>query len=360
MSSGYSYREEILRFLKEKHNTILDTFAFSEDALQNLDETHAKKSSLCIYSGVDSRIKIMLTSQGKHKENVVYCKGDKEVLLFSDLMEFAKYLEMCEKRNFPKNAIFDVAIAQLNTSEMEDFVIQNNLEAEQQKQCGNGPVSKAEYIVDDSKQGFIREEDIITLTDFNFEQMVLPDKILIAKKQMDKSVSVNNEISNIIIEKADMNLETIQMVQRHLYDADYERIEITYSFYMEYKKRRYLSHENSLVFQCEEGKSLMCYFDGKEMNSCTFFANRNDAGSLPADEIPTVMFRGRTESEQHILYDRSILVKILLELLYTGTIEYSPSFHTMKNGYFSIQYFSNKNAYLKSKNQIGEFRYELF
>ncbi len=188
--------------------------------------------------------------------------------------------------------------------------------------------------------GLINKEDRITITEDDFERMKVPDKIV---------------IDDTVIEKVDINFETIQKLQQHLYVGDYERIEITNFGYMVHKKKKYLSHENSLVFQCEDGKVLMRYFDGEKLNVNTFFANRNNAGSMPSEQIPIVTFRGREESEQYILYDRRKLVSIFLELLYTGNIVYEIDVNTMDSGYFSTRYFSNKNAYLKMKNEVGEF-----
>lgn len=358
MDCQYSYTREILKFLKTKHNIILGKYIFSDDIVLDSNAQNLDEPKLCIYSCNNENEKIMLVCKGKDRGKVIYWIDGNMEVLFHKLVEFAKYLELCERRNISENVIFDLVKSQIyrnmndkNKNSINNTQIKNIMNVKNEntfddlidKQSIEPNLELENEIykkIDNKLQGFIREEDMITLTEFDFEQMILPDKIV---------------IENQIIEKADINLKTIQIVQQHLYDGDYERIELTYFGYMIYKKKKYLSHENSLVFLCEDGKSIMCYFNGEKLNISIFFANRDDAGSLPSELIPSVMFRGREESEQHILYDRSILVKILLELLNTGNVNCEVSFRTIRNGYFSTRYFSNKNAYLKNKNQIGEF-----
>lgn len=331
MDCQYSYTREILKFLQEKHNIIMGKYIFSDDIVPDSNAQNLDDNKLCIYSCNNENEKIMLVCKGKDRGKVIYWNDGNMEVLFHKLVEFAKYLELCERKNISENVIFDLVKSQID----------RNMNDKNKNSINNTQIKKIINVKSYNKlKGFIREEDIITLTEFDFEQMILPDKIV---------------IENQIIEKADINLKTIQIVQQHLYDGDYERIEITYFGYMIYKKRKIRSHENSLVFLCEDGKSIMCYFNGEKLNISIFFANRDDAGSLPSELIPSVMFRGREESEQHILYDRSILVKILLELLNTGDVNCEVSFRTIRSGYFSTQYFSNKNAYLKNKKLIGEF-----
>lgn len=337
MNCYFSYREEILKFLKAKHGKIAGGYTFSADISFDMNARNSDISKLCIYSCDSGAEEIVLVCKGRNRDKIVYCQGDNEVILFDELTAFAKYLELCERKNRSEDGFITFAKSQIcHDSESADG---NN-------QIVNEKADNLETIeIDSDMSGFIHDNDRITITEEDFEQMRIPDKIIIDDK---------------VIEAENINLEIIRTVQQHLYSGDYGRIEVTNFGYMVHKKRRYLSHEDSLVFQCENGKAFMCYFDGKNLNTNIFYDNRNDAGSLPSELVPTVIFRGRKQSEQHILYDRSKLVKVLLELLFTGSVSYEKNVSTMDKGFFSTLYFSNKNAYLRSKNEIGEFNYELF
>lgn len=332
MNGNYSYREEILKFLKVKHSKIGSNYTFSADIFSDMRAQNSDMSKLCIYSCASEPAEIMLVCKGRDKDKIIYCQGNNETILFDELTAFAKYLELCDRKNCSGNELITFAKSQICEGGNHEIV---NKEEE---------IIEAVEI-DTSLSGFINENDKITITEEDFGQMRIPDKIVIDGK---------------VIEGEHINLESIRTVQQHLYSGDYGRIELTNFVYMVHKKRRYLSHEDSLVFQCEDGKAFMCYFDGKNMNTNIFYANRNNVGRLPIEQIPTVIFRGRKVSEEHIIYDRSKLVNVLLELLFTGSVSCETNVDMMDKGYFSTLYFSNKNAYLRSKNKIGEFNYELF
>lgn len=154
------------------------------------------------------------------------------------------------------------------------------------------------------------------------------------------------KIDGEVIEKADFTEDTIEQMLDRLRNGSYKRVEVSFEYEMGME---------CLVYLCEDGKAMSCYFSDEEKFVGVFFENRNDAGLVPADKLPRTTLRGQDIYEQNVVLDHSVLGAIFLEMLRDGRIELYSKRLWRREGYFSGRKFSNKNAYIKQRTQKGEF-----
>ena len=334
-----TYQEEHLNFLYSRHKMIAGQFVIDE----NLCAQSQDGVSKCLYrSGADGTT-IVLSLRGADKGKVFFWDKGTRVVLFEELLGLVRYLELCRERGLSAELLLEHARCEAEQKRIAQE--QRNDAAQTEKKEAQKQEERKEQTEAVIPDAYLRHVDRIDLTDELFAQMDLPDKIIIDGRT---------------IEKVDIDFEVVDSVLQHIYQGDYDRIELTRMVYMERKKHRYLAYEDNLVYECENGRTFLCYFTGENMHANIFFENRDRAGSRPSDEPKTVRFRGREECEQHMICNRGRLAEYLMEFLLRGTSDCDPVAYRMERGFFSGKSFSNKNAYLKRKNQLGEFQYELF
>lgn len=351
-----SYEEELFRFLKKNH-PMVEEFQVIYDGTLWPD-----REKRTIYENTRNQSSIVLAVQGKEKGQVFYREGEEEVLIFEEFLEFVKFLELIRREQLSKNqGLFARIIMCLKKEKtyLQDY--KEEQKAEQQKR-----EQEKQYYVENQirefqeRKGFVVEGNKISLwikkllsgknngaalgeeylTDNEFPKLILPEQIVIDEK---------------ITEKDKITAEFIRQVQKCLYRAEYSRIEITYLSYWERKGRKIPMYHKSLVFLCEDTKTVVYYFNDENLHADVFYDNRDNAGLVDGEWIPEVEFHGQKVSTQNIIYDRKKLNQTLKNMLFHGEIDDDISVDTMDNGYFSIRYFSNKNAYTEYKNTKGEF-----
>lgn len=351
-----NYEQELLRFLKLNH-PVVEGFQIVYDAT-----LWPEREKQIIYENPQDQSTILVVVRGKEKGQVLYQKGEEETLLFEEMLEFVKFLELLKLEQLSKNQGLLSRITscfQKNQGHLEKYKEEQTQE-QQRKEQEKENFTKHQREEFEERKGFVGEEEKPQpwfkkllfgkkksktneeeyLTEDEFQKIVLPEKIV---------------IDGEIIKKDAMNQESIRKVQEHLYHATYSRMEVTYLSYWERKGKKIPMYQKSLVFLCEDTKAVMYYFNDENLHGDVFYDNRDNAGYVDGDWIPEVDFHGQKVSTQHIIYDRKKLNEKLKELLFHGEIDDTVSGSTMNGGYFSIRYFSNKNAYTKYKNERGEF-----
>lgn len=154
------------------------------------------------------------------------------------------------------------------------------------------------------------------------------------------------KIDGDVIEKADFTELTVNHVLDKLHTGTYDRMEVTF---------QYPEGQESLVYLCEDGKAIAKYFSDAKKYIGSFFENRNGASYIPMNKLPYTTIHNQNVLEQEVVFDRSILGAVFLELLNEGKLEQFESREWYKEGHFSGRNFSNKNAYLKQRIAKGEF-----
>ncbi|MDE7425326.1 MAG: hypothetical protein K2N51_16840 [Lachnospiraceae bacterium] len=183
---------------------------------------------------------------------------------------------------------------------------------------------------------FLKEEEKNTLNEKS--EIKIPNRLIVDGEEWNME---------------DFSYQTANQILEKLYSGQYTRIEITYQEFYERKGRMLPLNMTSLVYLCEDGKAVMQYSEEKDLFTGLYFENRNGAGMVDSNLLPCTNFRGKEIYEQNIVLDRSILGNICVEMFQQGCIDYE--INGGKTGFFDGRYFSNKNAYIKCRNEKGEF-----
>lgn len=227
------------------------------------------------------------------------------------------------------------------------------------KKGQNGIISKIRSFL--TKLGFCKKKEV------RQESPTEKSKLISFLKEEEKNrLNEKSEIKTpkrLIVDGEEWDLEdfsyqTANQILEKLYSGQYTRIEITYQEFYERKGHRIPLNMTSLVYLCEDGKAVMQYSEEKDLFTGIFFENRNGAGMVDSNLLPCTNFRGKEIYEQNIVLDRSILGNVCVEMFLEGCIDYEINIaggRDRKTGYFSGRYFSNKNAYIKCRDEKGEF-----
>lgn len=303
--------QELATFLQCKYNEIGEELYAVEPRIK-IPETDQR----IIYENSNQNIVLTYSFKGAFKGQVYLYVNEEQNEIFSRLLDFAKYLEVCKRKETKPEKI---------EKYLKDVPQKEFLEEEDRPEL---PTEKSKLI------SFLHEEDRIALDEE--VNMKTPDRLSIDGKDW----SLEN-----------FSYETANQILDKLYSGQYTRIEITYKEFYERKGRKIPLNMTSLVYLCEEGKAVVQYFEEKELFTGIFFEDRNGAGFVDTDLLPRINIRGKEIFEQNIVLNLSILGKLCMEMLLNGCIDYNER----GNGYFSRRYFSNKNAYIKYRDEKGEF-----
>lgn len=351
-----NYEQELFQFLEKNHPVI------EEFQIVHNDTPWLSEEKRILYEKPEKQSVIVVAVKGTDKGKIFYREGEEEVLLFEEMLEFVKFLELCKRKKLSqKQGLFARIMSCFKKKEtsLRDYKEEQQIE-QQKKEAEKETYFENQMKEFQEKKGFVEEKkNVRTLiknlfsgkkdrqaqgevyfTDEDFQNMILPEKIVI-----DGQVTEKNQIT----------AEYIRQVQKCLYRAEYSRIEVTYLGYWERKGKRIPMYEKSLIFLCEDTKAVMYYFNDENLHADVFYDNRDDAGLVDGDWIPEVEFHGQKVSTQHIIYDRKTLNQTLKNMLFHGEINDALDVSGMDKGYFSIRYFKNKNAYMKYKTTRGEF-----
>lgn len=351
-----NYEQELFQFLENNHG-IIEGFR-----IVYKDTPWLSEEKRVLYEKADKQSVIVLAVKGKDKGKIFYREHDEEVLLFEEMLEFVKFLEVCKRKQLSeKQGLLDRITSCFKKRE----TLLLNYKEEQKIEQQNKELEKEIYLENQrkefqTKRGYTQEERNFRtflqhlfagnknkssqgekyFTDEEFQNFILPEQIVI-----DGKMTKTEEIT----------AEYMRQVQKCLYHGDYSRIEITYISYWERKGKKIPMYQKSLIFLCQDTKAVMYYFNDETLHADIYFDNRDDAGLVDGDWIPDVEFHGQKVSTQNVIYDRKILNQTLQNMLANGEINDVIDVDTMAEGYFSIRYFSNKNAYMKYKTERGEF-----
>lgn len=304
--------EEIVKFLHSKYNEIDGEFYAIEPKIKT-PETDQR----IIYENDNQRVQITYSFKGAFQGNVYIYVDDEKKNIFSNLLNFAKYLELCTRKNLKPKHI---------TKHLWGLPQENKAKYE-----GELPTEKSKLI------SFLNAGDRI------FVGASLEIKLPYL-------VSVDGEKWDL--EK--FSYETANQILEKLYGRHFKRIEITYKETYVRKGRVLPLNTLSLVYLNENGRVVMQYFDEKELYAGIFFENRNQAGMVDSDLLPCINFHGRNIFEQNIILDTGVLGKKCMEILMNGHVDIDSN-DGYKTGFFERKYFSNKNAYMKYHDEKGEF-----
>lgn len=303
--------EELVAFLKCRHSEIGEVLYAIEPRIK-IPETDQH----IIYENENQSIQITYGFKGAFQGIVYLYINNEQNEIFSELLDFAKYMELCRRKNAkPK------------------YITKYLKELPQNEESGDKlelPTEKSKLI------SFLKEEDRIMIAD-NIE-IKTPNRLIVDGEEW------NTE---------EFSYKTANQILEKLYCGQYTRIEITYREFYERKGRMLPSNMTSLVYLCEDGKTVMQYFEEKELYTGIFFENRNGTGWVDSDLLPRINFRGKDIFEQNIVLEIGILGKLCREMFMNGCIDYDESGE--KAGFFERRHFSNKNAYIKCRNEKGEF-----
>lgn len=299
--------QELAAFLQCKHGEIGEELYAVEPRIK-IPETDQR----IIYENSNQNILLTYSFKGAFKGQVYLYVNEEQNEIFSRLLDFAKYLEVCKRKGTKPEKI---------EKYLKDVPQKAFLEEEDRPEL---PTEKSKLI------SFLHEEDRITLDEE--VKMKTPDRLIIDGKDW----SLEN-----------FSYETANQILDKLYSGQYTRIEITYKEFYERKGRKIPLNTTSLVYLCEENKAVIQYFEEKELYTGIFFENRNGAGMVDADLLPRINIHGKEIFEQNIVLNLRILGKLCMEMLLYGCIDYN---ERGTGGYFSRRTFSNKNAYIKYRD----------
>ncbi|MBD5136584.1 MAG: hypothetical protein HDT39_11595 [Lachnospiraceae bacterium] len=303
--------EELAAFLRWKHSEIGEMLHAIEPRLK-IPETDQN----IIYENENQNIQITYSFKGAFQGNVYLYIDSEQKSIFSQLQDFAKYLELCRRNNKEPKYITKYLIElQQKADEWDKPEL---------------PTEKSKLI------SFLNEEDRIMFD--NKSEIKMPNRLIVDGEEW-STEGVSYKTANQILEK--------------LYSGQYARIEVTYQEFYERKGRMLPLNMTSLVYLCEDGKMVMQYFEEKELYTGIYFENRNKAGLVDSDLLPHINFRGKDILEQNIVLDIGILGELCREMFICGCIDYDEN--GGRSGFFERKYFSNKNAYTKYRDEKGEF-----
>lgn len=310
--------QEIAAFLQSNHRQIEEELYAIEPRVK-IPQTDQR----IIYENDNQNIQITYSFKGAFQGNVYLYVNEQQNEIFSKLLDFAKYLELCGRKNEKPKRIAEYLTEVPPKEEPED---------------------KPELPTENSKLiSFLEEEERILLDDE--VEIKAPNRLLVDGEEWNTE-SFSYKTANQILDK--------------LYSGQYSRIEVTYQEFYERKGRMLPLNMTSLVYLCEEGKAVMQYFEEKKLYTGIFFESRNGAGMVDSNLLPCINIRGKEIFEQNIVLDRSILGNVCVEMLLYGCIDYDKKGGDRKSGFFSRRNFVNKNAYVKYRDEKGEFAsYEL-
>lgn len=207
--------------------------------------------------------------------------------------------------------------------------------SKKKKEVQESPTEKSKLI------SFLKEEERKTLNEKS--EVKTPNRLVVDGEEWDLE---------------NFSYQTVNLILEKLYSGQYTRIEITYQEFYERKGHIIPQNMTSLVYLCEDGKAVMQYSEEKDLFTGIYFEDRNGAGMVDSNLLPCTNFRGKEIYEQNIVLDRSILGNVCVEMFQQGGIDYEIKIEhggDRKTGYFSGRYFSNKNAYIKCRDEKGEF-----
>lgn len=304
--------EEIADFLKSKYNQIGDKLYAVEPRVK-VPETDQR----IIYENSNKSVQITYGFKGTFQGNVFIYINNKQNFIFSKVIDFAKYLEYCTRNDIKPIYITDFLI---EIPKIEESADKPEL-----------PTEKSKLI------SFLNEEDKVFLNDNDI--IKTPSLLRVDKEEWNLE---------------NFSYETVNDILKKLYNRHYCRIEVTYKEFYERKGRTIPLNTLSLVFLNEGGKVVMQYFDEKRLDAWLFFENRNGAGWVDGDLLPRINFHGWNIYEQNIVLDTGILGQKCREMFEYGCVD-TDSHDRYETGFFDIEYFSNKNAYIKYRDEKGEF-----
>lgn len=304
--------QELVAFLQYKYNEIGEGLYAIEPRIK-IPET----DQYIIYENGNQNSILTYSFKGAFKGQVYLYVNEKQYEIFPRLLDFAKYLEVCKRKGVKPEKIEKC----LKVVSQKAF-----LEEEDKPEL---PTEKSKLI------SFLHEEDRIMLDEE--VNIKTPDRLIVDGREWSQE---------------DFSYKTANQILDKLYSGQYTRIEITYKEFYERKGRKIPLNMTSLVYLCEEEKAIIQYFEEKELFTGIFFENRNGAGLVDADFLPRIDIRGKEIFEQNIILNLSILGNLCTEMLVYGRIDYNNKRGT---GFFERRTFSNKNAYIKYRDEKGEF-----
>lgn len=304
--------EEIAEFLHSKYSEIGGNLYAIEPRIK-IPETDQH----IIYENENQNIQITYSFKGAFQGNVYLYVNDKQNMIFEKLLNFARYLELCRRKNMKPKHITKYLIG-----------LPQDKAAEAKPEL---PTEKSKLI------SFLNAEDRIFVSDDL--EIKVPNRLSVDGEEWDLE-NFSYKTANQILEK--------------LYNGQYTRIEITYKEFYERKGRMLPLNALSLVYLHYDGKVVMQYFEEKELYAGIFFENRNGAGWVDCDLLPRINFHGKDIYEQHIVLNIGTLGEKCIEMLMRGCVDIDSN-DGYKRGYFERKYFSNKNAYTKYRDEKGEF-----
>lgn len=303
--------EELAAFVQCNHRKIGDILYATEPRLK-IPETDQR----VIYENEQQNILLTYSFKGAFMGQVFLYVNQEQHALFWRILEFVKYLELCKRKEIRPERI--------------ERYLKDVIPLETAEEKPESPTEKSKLT------GFLLEKDRIRLKE---DGKIKTPSCLIVDGEEWNLEHFSYETGNQILEK--------------LYNGQYQRIEITYRTFYERKGRKIPQNTTSLVYLCEDGKAVMQYFEEETLYTGIFFENRNDAGMIDTELLPRIQIRGQEVYEQNVILERGILGKVCREMLSNGCIDYDQT--SRNGGYFSRRYFSNKNAYIKYRNEKGEF-----